>query len=1051
MTSLRDQLAGTFPADLVRTRMLDVPRRLTDKDSWHGHIPFAFWCVEALAPRVLVELGCHKGDSYCAFCQAVAELKAPTLCFGVDTWKGDPHAGFYGEEVLEQLRQYHDPRYGAFSTLVRATFDEALERFEDGTIDLLHIDGAHSYEDVRRDFTTWLPKVSRRGVVLFHDTEVREHGFGVYRFWDEVRREHPSFSFPHSHGLGVLAVGASLPEPLRRLTSLDEKEAEEVRRLFARLGDAVRLQTTHQVLARQRVRVLQLEEAAHQQHAEWRGKEAGWRAQEASLQHLRRYLETALEQTQAALRYREQQVDAYLAAQQSLLRSTSWKLTAPVRYVSAWVQRLSGRPKPVVEFPAPPTPAAIPEATSPTVEPAPEPGPRPAAEAEPEAARPAPAEGAADAATRQLLDDLSWALSFPRADRPVVSIVVVTFNQVGHTYACLEALLAHADVPYELVVVDNASSEATARLLDRLRDVTVLRNETNVGFGKACNQGAEVARGEFLLFLNNDARIAPGCLSALVDAARADARCGAVGGKLVWPDGRLQEAGAIVWQDGTAEGYGRGSDPSAPEFSYRREVDFCSGALLLVRRELFAAIGGFDDRFAPAYYEDADLCMAIRRRDHRVVYEPRARALHHEHGSSSTEDAWAQIVRNHERFADKWKDDLSRQQPRAGGATLRARERVDRPRVLVIDDRVPTSDVGSGYPRSHAILRLLRQREYPVTLFPSHDPTPYEPWRSEFQEMGVEVLCDGRRFSDFATQRAGMYDAILVSRPHNFAAVRPDITRCFPRAVVIYDAEALFFVRDEAKTSIEERANGVDVAARQRQELDLLRYAHLVVTVSEREKRLLCRAAPEFEGQIAVWGHPVELRPTPRPFADRRDLLFLGSFFAERSPNEDALTFLVREVLPLVASRIDCRLHVVGYKAQETVAHLASDRVHVVGYAEDLTPWYDESRVLVVPHRYSAGIPLKLCEGMARGLPAVVSELTALQLGVEDGKEVLVGRTPAELANAIVRLHEDESAWNDLRANALDFVRRRHDPQTLGRALDDLIAEALAAGPTVPA
>jgi GT2 family glycosyltransferase len=1052
MASLRDQLAGTFPADIVRSRMLDVPRRLTDKDSWHGHIPFAFWCVEALAPRVLVELGCHKGDSYCAFCQAVDELGAATRCFGVDTWKGDPHAGFYGEDVLAELRQYHDPRYGAFSTLVRATFDEALERFEDGTIDLLHIDGAHAYEDVRRDFTTWLPKISRPGVVLFHDTEVREHGFGVHRFWDEVRREHPSFSFPHSHGLGVLAVGTSPPEPLRRLTSLDEKEAEEVRRLFARLGDAVRLQTTHHGLARQRVRVLELEEASRQQEASWRG-------QEASLQHLRRYLETALEQTQAALRFREQQVDAYVSAQESLLRSTSWKLTAPVRYVSECLQRLRGRPKPAVAFPLPPPPAATPEAASPAVveptpapEPAPEAAPEPAPEAEPKpaAVRADSAEGASDAATRQLLDDSSWMLSFPRSD-PVISIVVVTFNQVGHTYGCLEALLAHADVPYELVVVDNASSDATARLLDRLQQVTVLRNETNVGFGKGCNQGAQAARGELLLFLNNDARIAPGCLSALVEAARADPRCGAVGGKLVWPDGRLQEAGAIVWQDGTAEGYGRGSDPSAPEFSYRREVDYCSGALLLVRRELFAAIGGFDDRFAPAYYEDADLCMAIRRRGHYVVYEPRARALHHEHGSSSTEEAWAQIVRNHERFADKWKDDLSRQQPRATGAALRARERVHRPRLLVIDDRVPTSDVGSGYPRSHAILRLLRQREYPVTLFPSHDPTPYEPWRSEFQRLGVEMVCDGRRFSDFATERAGMYDVVFVSRPHNFAAVRPDITRCFPRAVVIYDAEALFFVREEAKTSIPEGATGVDVASRQQQELDLLRYAHLIVTVSEREKRLLARAAPELEGQIAVWGHPVEPRPTPRPFADRRDLLFLGSFFAERSPNEDALAFLVREVLPLVVSRVDCRLHVVGYKAQETVSHLASERVEIVGYAEDLTPWYDRSRVLVVPHRYSAGIPLKLCEGMARGLPAVVSELTALQLGVEDGKEVLVGRTPAELADAIVRLLQDEAAWNDVRASALDFVRRRHDPETLGRALDDLIAEALAAGPTVPA
>jgi len=512
----------------------------------------------------------------------------------------------------------------------------------------------------------------------------------------------------------------------------------------------------------------------------------------------------------------------------------------------------------------------------------------------------------------------------------------------------------------------------------------------------------------------------------------------------------LQEAGAIVWDDGTAEGYGRGGDPSAPEFSYRREVDYCSGALLLVRRDAFTELGGFDDRFAPAYYEDADLCLGLRARGHRVLFEPRAAARHHEHGSSSTEAAWAQIIRNHERFADKWKEALPAQVERRSGDVLRARERVRRPRLLVIDDRVPTSDVGSGYPRSHAILRLLRERGYPVTFFPSHDPTPYSPWLGEFQAAGVEMVCDGRRFADFASERAGLYDVVFVSRPHNFSAVRPDITRCFPRAVVIYDAEALFFVRDEARTSIPDGAAGADVAARQQQELDLLRYAHLVVTVSDREKRLLARAAPEFEGQIAVWGHPVEVRPTPSAFADRRDLLFLGSFFAERSPNEDALVFLVREVLPLLEGRLTCRLRVVGYKAREAVGHLASDRVDIVGYAEDLTPFYDQSRVFVVPHRYSAGIPLKLCEAMARGLPAVVSELTALQLDVEHGREVLVGRTPAELADRIVELYTSETTWNDVRRNALELVRRRHDPETLGRALDELIGTALAAGPTVP-
>jgi glycosyltransferase involved in cell wall biosynthesis len=220
---------------------LELPLRLTDVSSWQSHIPFAFWCVEALRPRVLVELGTHRGDSYCAFCQAVDRLSLSTACHAVDTWRGDPHAGFYGDEILQELCAHHDPRYGKFSRLVRATFDEAVQSFPDGSIDLLHVDGLHTYEAVRHDFETWLPKLSRAAVVLFHDTSVREADFGVWRFWEEVSVRYPSFSFVHGHGLGVLVVGDEAPEAARRLVASSPEEAARVRGLFAGLGTSVEL------------------------------------------------------------------------------------------------------------------------------------------------------------------------------------------------------------------------------------------------------------------------------------------------------------------------------------------------------------------------------------------------------------------------------------------------------------------------------------------------------------------------------------------------------------------------------------------------------------------------------------------------------------------------------------------------------------------------------------------------------------------------------------------------------------------------------------------
>ena len=286
--------------DLLRAGILRPPLRRTDKDSWHGHIPFAFWCMEALAPRVVVELGCHKGDSYCAFCQAVDELSLDARCWGVDTWRGDPQAGHYGEEVYEELRRYHDPRYGRFSTLVRSTFDEALPRFAAASVDLLHIDGSHAYEEVRHDFRSWLPKVSARGVVLLHDIEVREAGFGVRRLWEELRHAHPSFSFEHGHGLGVLAVGADPPPALRWLTSLEGGEVEEVRRLFSRAADAVGL-GSERTPAHQSERIAELE---------------------------------------AALRERDRRIAFLSEEREALLRSSSWRLSSPVRLAGRLLRRL---------------------------------------------------------------------------------------------------------------------------------------------------------------------------------------------------------------------------------------------------------------------------------------------------------------------------------------------------------------------------------------------------------------------------------------------------------------------------------------------------------------------------------------------------------------------------------------------------------------------------------------------------------------------------------------------------------------------------------------
>lgn len=210
--------------------------------AWAEHIPFAMFLTAAVRPRVLVELGAYRGVSYCAFCQAVKFTSSNTKCYAVDTWAGDEHAGQLEEGVLAQLRAHHDPHYSSFSRLVQSTFDDALKHFDDGSVDLLHIDGFHTLEAVTHDFETWKSKISDRGITIFHDINVRERNFGVWKFWEAVKKQFPHFEFLNSHGLGVLAVGENIPENLRFLFAADEAQSVAIRQFFSVLGERVEAQ-----------------------------------------------------------------------------------------------------------------------------------------------------------------------------------------------------------------------------------------------------------------------------------------------------------------------------------------------------------------------------------------------------------------------------------------------------------------------------------------------------------------------------------------------------------------------------------------------------------------------------------------------------------------------------------------------------------------------------------------------------------------------------------------------------------------------------------------
>lgn len=395
-------------------------------------------------------------------------------------------------------------------------------------------------------------------------------------------------------------------------------------------------------------------------------------------------------------------------------------------------------------------------------------------------------------------------LIFPIYQYPVVSIIILTFNKSEYTYQCLNSLLEKCDIPFEVIIVDNGSTDTTSRLLNKVDNIVPIFNKQNMGFALGCNEGVKKAKGKYLLFLNNDTVVTKHWLSRLVSTLEKYPDCGAVGGKLVLPNGQLQEAGSIIWNDGSTYGYGRGDDPQKPEYSYVREVDYCSGACLLVRSEEFQKLIGFDIRYIPAYYEDADLCLELQSQGKKIIYQPEVTIFHHEFTSSSMENVKKHMVNNRLKFVEKWGNYLQIKKNPSQSNILNARDIRKGKKILVLDDRIPDPSQESGFPGAHKLLTFLGELGYKVTFFPLDKTTPYQPYIMMLQQLGIEVFYgDNLDFFKFAQQRAGFYNVIIVNRPHNFEKHNNTINSFFPTAFIIFDTEDFFSTREIIKAKIE--------------------------------------------------------------------------------------------------------------------------------------------------------------------------------------------------------------------------------------------------------
>jgi GT2 family glycosyltransferase/glycosyltransferase involved in cell wall biosynthesis len=636
-------------------------------------------------------------------------------------------------------------------------------------------------------------------------------------------------------------------------------------------------------------------------------------------------------------------------------------------------------------------------------------------------------------------------LHFASHRNPTISVLVVVYNQAELTLRCLQALHEHATMPIEVVIVDNGSTDHTSVLLSRVPGAHIIRPGRNLGFLRACNLAAGAARGEHLLFLNNDTEVHPESLTAALDVAERSSSVGAVGGRLILPDGRLQEAGSIIWNDGSCLGYGRGDSPSAAPYAFVRDVDYCSAAFLLTPRQLFLELGGFDERYQPAYYEDADYCVRVWKAGKRVVYTPRARVTHVEFASSgSASAAVAMQLERQAIFVDAHREWLAGQLFPSTGAVIAARHRHSTgQRILVVDDGVPRRTIGFGYPRATSLLSALVELGHFVTLLPVSEVG--DSWDRVYESIPREIEVVGgkgpQRVRELFRDRDGYYDVVLVSRSHNMALLRemlgpPD--RWMRNTRVVYDAEAITAAREVMRRRLLGEKISESYAQRLvAAELALARDVDAVLAVSEDERRQFEELA---SGRVHVVSHLIEPEPTTREFRERTGFLFVGSFH-ESSPNADAVVWFTTQVIPLLRERLaeDVSFTIVGQDPPDEVLRLRSECISVLGSVPDLRPLYDRARVFVAPTRFAAGIPFKVGHAAAHGLPVVCTSLLASQLGWRDSEELLVADSPASFAAACEAIYRDESVWARVRAGALARVGSDYAPSVFSSALSAVL------------
>lgn len=643
-------------------------------------------------------------------------------------------------------------------------------------------------------------------------------------------------------------------------------------------------------------------------------------------------------------------------------------------------------------------------------------------------------------------------LRFPRVEAPDVSVIIPAHNKIKVTYAGLcGLLLAWNRASFEVVFVDDGSTDDSAQIETIVEGITVVRNETPQRFIRSCNAGVAASRGRYVVLLNNDTEPTVGWLDEMIAAFGRFPNVGLAGSRLLYPDGRQQEAGGIIWGNGDPWNYGRLQNPWEPRFSYARQADYVSGAAMMTTRAIWDEVGGLSDYLEPMYFEDTDFAFKVREAGYATWYVPSSVVYHYE-GLSSGTDTSSGFKRfqevNRPKFKRRWSHAFAGFS-KVGAAPDLEKDRGIAGRVLFVDYTTPTPDRDAGGYAALQEIRLVQSLGYKVTFLPEN-LAYMGGYTEDLQKMGVEMIVAPffRSINEFLEARAGEFDAFYITRYHVMNNIAPTIRRLRHDARILMNGADLHYLRMLRKGIAEnDRAQIEGARAVRDEELAAMRQADLVLSYNETEHAVIDVLS---EGGVKVMPCPwvLEMPQTVPPRDGRAGLSFLGSF--QHHPNVEGLRWFAREVMgPLSVARPDLRLSVYGSRMPDEIRALESATIDPVGYVEDAAEAYDSHLVFVAPLLSGAGVKGKVLTTLARGVPCVLSPVAAEGTGLRDGEDCLVARTPAEWADAVVRLADDADLWRRIAGAARRLAESRYSfarGRTMMRAAFEAVELFGAAG-----